>query len=412
MVSLNKLICSGAILYIKMHNFVRTSITVYFFRVNIFIFVSKFELLILLHYMKNIIQHFAIKGEISRISPLKIGHINDSFIVESSIAGGESYFLQKINHHIFKNVAGLQQNIQIVTDHLRKKLAEAGVNDIEKRVLRLIPANDGKLFYQDAEGAYWRVYVNLEKTHSYDVVTPELAYKAGEAFGDFQCMLADVPHDRLIETIPDFHNMEFRLQQFRDAVKGNAAGRLDQTKWLVDEIENRAWEMCLPERLFREGKLPKRINHCDTKVNNMLFDENDEPVCIVDLDTVMPGFVLSDFGDFMRTAANTGAEDDKNLDNVGVNMTIFEAYTRGYLKKATFLTPVELENLAFGAKLLSYMQLVRFFGDYLNGDTYYKIQYDQHNWQRSLAQFRLLKSQEENFDKICQIVNQCLINNS
>ena len=165
--------------------------------------------------------------------------------------------------------------------------------------------------------------------------------------------------------------------------------------------------MCAPERLYREGKLPKRINHCDTKVNNLLFDKKDEPICIVDMDTVMPGFVLSDFGDFMRTAANTGAEDDENLDNIGVNMDVFEAYTRGYLKKATFLTPIELENLAFGAKLLSYMQTARFFADYLNGDTYYKIQSPQHNWQRTLAQFRLLQSQEDNFDKMQQIVMSC-----
>jgi hypothetical protein len=357
--------------------------------------------------MKNIVQQFALKNETGEIRPLKIGHINDSFIVESKYPNGESYFLQKINHHIFKNVEGLQQNIQIVTDHLRTKLTDAGETDIEKKVLRLIPANDGKLFYQDGNGDFWRIYVNIQQTHSYDVITPELAYKAGEAFGNFQCILADIPHNELIETIPNFHNIEFRLEQFRDAVKDDAAGRLAQTQWLVDEIESRAEVMCLPERLFREGKLPKRINHCDTKVNNMLFDSNDEPVCIVDLDTVMPGFVFSDFGDFMRTAANTGAEDDANLDNIGVNMPIFEAYTRGYLKKATFLTPIELENLAFGAKLLSYMQLVRFFGDYLNGDTYYKIQHEHHNWQRSLAQFRLLQSQEAQFDAMQQIITNC-----
>ena len=357
--------------------------------------------------MQNIIQQFALKNETGEIRPLKIGHINDSFIVDSKYPDGESYFLQKINHHIFKNVAGLQQNIQIVTDHLRAKLTEAGEVDIEKKMLRLIPAKDGKLYYQDGDGNYWRVYVNMKNTHSYDVVTSELAYKAGEAFGNFQCMLSDISHSDLIETIPNFHNMEFRLEQFRAAVKADSARRLAQTQWLVDEIESRADEMCLPEHLFREGKLPKRINHCDTKVNNMLFDENDEPVCIVDLDTVMPGFVLSDFGDFMRTAANTGAEDDENLDNIGVNMAIFEAYTRGYLKNATFLTPIERENLAFGAKLLSYMQLVRFLGDYLNGDTYYKIQYENHNWQRSLAQFRLLQSQEVQFEAMQQIVFNC-----
>lgn len=357
--------------------------------------------------MKNITEQFALKNPVGEIRPLKIGHINDSFIVESSVPGSESYFLQKINHNIFKDVDGLQRNIRLVTDHLRAKLISAGIADTSRRVLQLVPTKNGNWFYKDEDGSYWRVYINITGTHSYDAISPELAYKAGETFGNFQSMLADIPHDNLIETIPNFHNMEFRLEQFRDAVKNNAAGRLEHAQWMVDEIENRAWDMCAPERLFREGKLPKRINHCDTKVNNMLFDENDEPICIVDLDTVMPGFVLSDFGDFMRTAANTGAEDDENLDNVGIDIDIFEAYTRGYLKNAAFLTETELENLAFGALLLSYMQTVRFFTDYLNGDTYYKIQHKEHNMQRTKAQFKLLQSQEENFAKMKEIVRNC-----
>ncbi len=354
--------------------------------------------------MENIVNQFDITSSTGNIRPLKIGHINDSFIIESKNMGDPSYFLQKINHNIFKDVEGLQRNIQLVTDHLREKLSERGETLLENKVLQLIPTKEGKLFYRDENGDFWRMYINIENAHSYDVINPELAYKAGEAFGDFQCMLSDIDTSQLIETIPDFHNMEYRLQQFRDAVKDNKAGRLDQVMWMVDEIEKRAVEMCTPQQLFREGKLVKRINHCDTKVNNMLFDENDEVTCIVDLDTVMPGFVLSDFGDFMRTAANTGAEDDANLENIGINLEIFEAYTKGYLKKATFLSDIELEYLAFGAKLLSYMQTVRFFADYLNGDTYYKTAFPEHNWQRTKAQFKLLQSQEENFDKMQEIV--------
>jgi len=355
--------------------------------------------------MLNIIQQFEIANEIGDIRPLKIGFINDSFIAESKTPGGTSYFLQKINHHIFKNVSGLQQNIRIVTDHLLKKQAEAGAIDIDRRVLRLIPTKDGNLFYQDVDGACWRLYVNIEHTHSYETITPELAYKAGEAFGNFQYMLSDISHDQLIETIPNFHNMEFRLEEFREAQRTNAAGRITGTQWMIDAIERRADEMCMPERLFREGKLPKRINHCDTKVNNMLFDENDEPICIVDMDTVMPGFVLSDFGDFMRTAANNGAEDDEYLDRVSFNMEIFKSYTKGYFKEAKkFLTPIETELLPFGAKLLTYMQLVRFLTDYLNGDTYYKISNPLHNLQRSKAQFKLLQSIEANYAEMQRYV--------
>ena len=165
--------------------------------------------------------------------------------------------------------------------------------------------------------------------------------------------------------------------------------------------------MCLPQRLLRVGILPGRINHCDTKINNLLFNEKDEPCCIVDLDTMMVSTVLSDFGDFMRTAANTGAEDDTNLDNINVNLEIYEAYTKGYLEKATFLTQPELDSLALGAKMLTYMQTVRFFTDYLNGDTYYKIQHPEHNWQRTIAQFRLLEQQEKKFDVMQQIVKNC-----
>lgn len=355
--------------------------------------------------MKEIVEKFQLKSEPGEIRPVKIGFINDSFVVESKESEGEWYFLQKINHNIFKDVEGLQKNISIVTDHLREKLAERGHTDLERRVLQLVPTKNGKLYHKDDHGSYWRIYVHIRDTKSYDVITPELAYKAGLAFGDFQSMLSDLPLDEMIETIPNFHNMEFRLQEFWEAVKNDAAGRLSKVQWMVGEIENRADEMCIPERLHREGKLPKRINHCDTKVNNMLFDENDEPICIVDLDTVMPGYVLSDYGDFMRTAANTGAEDDENLENIGVDFDILEAYTKGYLEKTKeFLTPAELGNLALGAKLLSYMQTVRFFTDYLNGDTYYKIKSPDHNWIRTLAQFELLKKQEENYDKIQNIV--------
>jgi len=199
--------------------------------------------------------------------------------------------------------------------------------------------------------------------------------------------------------------MESRLATFRQAVKDNKAGRLSKAQYMVDEIEKRAEEMCKAERMHSEGTLPKRINHCDTKVNNVLFDKNNEVLCVVDLDTVMPGYVLSDFGDFMRTGANTGKEDDADLERISIDMKIFEAYTKGYLEKATsFLLPIEIENLAFGAKLLTYMQTVRFFADYLDGDLYYKIHSPEHNWQRTVAQFKLLQSMEENFEEMCRIV--------
>lgn len=357
--------------------------------------------------MEKILTQFKLKTKITDIKPLKIGHINDSFILKGENPNDESYFLQRINHNIFKDVEGLQNNIRIVTDHLRKKYKEAGETNIEQKVLQLIETNDNKLFHKDDEGNYWRIYINIVNTHSYEAITPELAYEAGKAYGNFHCMIVDIPANQLIDSIPDFHNVEFRVQQLKDAINENPAGRLEKTQWMVDELLKRADEMCLPQRLYREGKLPGRINHCDTKINNLLFNDKDEPCCIVDLDTMMISTVLSDFGDFMRTAANTGAEDDANLDNIDVNLAIYEAYTKGYLKKATFLTDTELEHLALGAKMLTYMQTVRFFADYLNGDTYYKISHPEHNWQRTIAQFRLLEQQEKKFNIMQEIVKNC-----
>jgi Ser/Thr protein kinase RdoA (MazF antagonist) len=356
--------------------------------------------------LKEIVEQFDIQGTVASAKPLGAGHINDSYKVTTESPATPDYVLQRINHYIFKNVDALQDNILRVTHHIRNKLAAVGVEDVENRVLRLAPAKDGKLYHKDMDGNYWRILYFIPDSHSYDEgITPELALLAGRAFGDFQAMLADLPGEPLAETIPNFHNMESRLATFRQAVKDNKAGRLAKAQYMVDEIEKRADEMCKAERLHREGVLPKRINHCDTKVNNVLFDTHNQVLCVVDLDTVMPGYVLSDFGDFMRTGANTGKEDDTDLDRISIDMKIFEAYTKGYLEKAkSFLLPVEIKNLAFGAKLLTYMQTVRFFADYLDGDLYYKIHSPEHNWQRTVAQFKLLQSMEENFEEMCRIV--------
>lgn len=340
-----------------------------------------------------ILKQFAIDEDVVSAVPFGNGHINDTLKVTNS-KGEIKYILQRINHHIFTNVDMLQNNIFTVTSHIRKKLVARGEQDVDRKVLTFIPAKDGKLYHFDGD-SYWRVCLFIPRSKSFEEVTPQLSYEAGKAFGDFQTMLSDLPADALGETIPNFHNMEFRLKQFRDAVEANAAGRLEEVKDLVAEIEKRAKDMCIQEELYREGKLKKRTNHCDTKVNNIMFDEEGKVLCVIDLDTVMPGFVLSDIGDFIRTGANTGAEDDENLDNVEVNLEIFEAYTRGYMETAkAFLTPQEIKLLPYGGRLLTYMQTVRFLTDYINGDTYYKIHSPKHNLIRTKAQFKLLLSLE------------------
>ncbi|MBR6034714.1 MAG: aminoglycoside phosphotransferase family protein [Paludibacteraceae bacterium] len=364
--------------------------------------------------MNEVLRHFAIWNEVQDPQPLRIGFINDSFVVQAKRVGETSYCLQRINHHIFKDVEGLMRNIEIVTSHIREKLLISRAENIERKVLHLIPTKEGKLFYRSPEGEYWRLYVLVEPATSQEKVTPMSAELTGQAFGRFQRQLADLPFNALCESIPNFHNMEFRLQELDEAIKAASAlepseirrRRVEACRDIIEWINRRREMMCLAEVLFREGKLKKHINHCDTKVNNVLFDEKGRPICIVDLDTVMPGFVFSDFGDFMRTAANTGLEDDPNPDNIHVDLEIFEAYARGYLKEATFLTDIEKELLPYGCRLLSYMQTVRFFTDYLNGDTYYKIQSPEHNLVRTRAQLRLVEEQEKVEDKMKAIIKK------
>ena len=335
------------------------------------------------------------------------GLINDTYKVTTVEADTPDYVLQRVNHAIFRDVDMLQANIEAVTRHIRKKLEQQGETDVERKVLHFLPADTGKTYWHDGEN-YWRMMVVIPRAKTYETVNPEYSCFAGSAFGHFQAMLADIP-DALGETIPDFHNMEFRLKQLREAVTADAAGRVGEVRPLLDELEKRADEMCKAERLHREGRLPKRVCHCDTKVNNMMFDEDGTVLCVIDLDTVMPSFVFSDYGDFLRSAANNGLEDDPNLENVNFNMNIFRAFTKGYLESAkSFLLPVEIENLPYAAALFPYMQCVRFLGDYINGDTYYKIRYPEHNLVRAKAQFKLLQSVAEHTPEMKSFIASCL----
>ena len=355
----------------------------------------------------SIVSHFQLKGTTGTVNPLGSGLINDTYKVTTVEADAPDYVLQRVNHAIFRDVDMLQGNIEAVTRHIRKKLEQQGEADIERKVLHFLPTDTGRTYWHDGEN-YWRMMVFIPRAKTYETVNPEYSYYAGSAFGHFQAMLADIP-DTLGETIPDFHNMEFRLKQLREAVAADSAGRVKEVRPLLDELEKRADEMCKAERLHREGRLPKRVCHCDTKVNNMMFDEDGTVLCVIDLDTVMPSFIFSDYGDFLRSAANTGLEDDPNLTNVNFNMDIFRAFTKGYLESArSFLLPIEIENLPYAAALFPYMQCVRFLADYINGDTYYKIRYPEHNLVRAKAQFKLLQSAEEHTPEMKSFIASCI----
>lgn len=355
--------------------------------------------------LKEIVSHFDTKGTISEIKPLGNGLINDTYVIRTEEVDAPDYVMQRINHSIFTDLDCLMDNIEAVTKHLRKKLEEAGENDIDRKVLHFISVPEtGKKYYFDGD-SYWRIMTYIPRSATFETVDAKYSNLAGKAFGKFQAMLADIP-DTLRETIPNFHNMEFRMQQLHDAIKENRSGRADEVKDLIAEVEKRADDMCRAERLYREGKLPKRICHCDTKVNNMLFDEGGDVLCVIDLDTVMPSFVFSDYGDFLRTAANTGLEDDPNLDNIDFDMEIFKAFTSGYLESAkSFLTPAEIENLPYAAALFPYQTAVRFLADYINGDIYFKTQYPEHNKVRTRAQLRLVEQIEKKMPQMQEYIN-------
>ncbi|MCR5014373.1 MAG: aminoglycoside phosphotransferase family protein [Bacteroidales bacterium] len=346
--------------------------------------------------LATIVGHFLDESQITDILPLGNGLINDTYKVMVKGCDRPKYVLQHINDKVFTDVEMLQRNIELVTDHIRKKYEAANMPDIDRRVLHFLRADTGKTFVKEGE-EYWRLMDFISDSVTQEAVTPKSAFDAGRSFGDFESLLADLKAP-IGEIIPNFHNIEFRLKQLDEAVAADHAGRMKdpEVQDYVKKIREKAEEMSLGERLFREGKLPKRICHCDTKVNNMLFDKQGNVLCIIDLDTIMPSFVFSDFGDFLRSAANTGAEDDPDLGHIHFNMEIYKAFKEGYLEGTkSFLLPIERENLTYAARLFPYMQAVRFFADYLNGDTYYKIRYPEHNMVRTRAQWKLYEEATE-----------------
>ena len=354
---------------------------------------------------KSIISHFAISGTVSEIKPLGNGLINDTYKVTTVEADAPDYVLQRINDSIFTDVDLLQNNIEEVTHHIREQLVKEGADDIDRKVLTFVKTDEGKTYIKDGKNQYWRISVFIPNAITMDAVTSETSYHAGKAFGKFEAQVADIT-DRLGETIPDFHNMELRRDQLRQAVKEDRAGRAEGVKDFIADIEKYMDEMCLCQCLFREGKLKKHVCHCDTKVNNMMFDQEGHVLCVIDLDTVMPSLFVSDCGDFLRTAANTIAEDSPEFDKINFRMDIFEAFTRGYIESASsFLSPLEISLLPHAAELFPYMQAVRFLWDYLNGDHYWKCKYPEHNLVRAQNQWHLFLKAKEHEEEMKEVIN-------
>jgi len=361
----------------------------------------------------EIVANFVVAGKLVSVETFHSGHINDTFIITytNGKTGNTSYTLQRINHNVFKNPPSVIENIKKVTEHLQKKLK--GHSAVSRRSLALVPAKDGKLFYRDHNNNYWRLYFFIENTRTYDLLeNEEQGYQVAKAFGEFQKLLSDLPGEELHETIPDFHNTPKRYSHLEKAIEEDCCGRSESAR---EEIEFALKRKDIAEMLpLIEKKLPKRVTHNDTKVNNVLIDDNSgEGICIIDLDTVMPGLSLFDFGDLVRTATSPAAEDERDLTKVTMRMSMFEALADGYLSEAgAFLTPEERGSLVYGSKLITLEIGVRFLTDYLNGDTYFKTRRDGHNLDRCRAQFKLVESIEAQEEEMNRYIENILCKNA
>ncbi len=361
---------------------------------------------------------FMTTGKIREARPLGPGFINDTFIVVTEGEGNARYILQRKNHIVFPDVPGMMKNIELVTEHIRKKVVAAG-GDPLREVLTVITRRPetmteaekedpaGHLYYRDGSGNFWAMCLFIEGSVTYEKAdTPELCYKGGEGIGKFQAQLSDFTTP-LNETIKGFHNIRWRFVQWDEAVRRDAAGRVKDLAEEISWIDSRRDEMLAFWSLVEDGTIPTRVTHNDTKISNILFDGKGDVLCVIDLDTCMSSTSLNDFGDAIRSYTNTGAEDDRNLGNVGMSMEMFEAYTRGYLsQRKGNLTESEISHLAFSARYITYEQVLRFLMDYIDGDVYYKISYPEHNLVRTRAQYRMLQSIEAQYGEMMRTVEK------
>ncbi len=348
---------------------------------------------------------FAFTGGVTDVKTCGNGHINSTYII--TVDGGKRYILQILNTAIFKDPAGVMNNIIAVTDHIRAGLTANG-EDAERGTMRVVLTKNGQNGYTDSEGRFWRAYDFVEHTVCrLTVDSPDTFARVGEAFGDFQRRLSDFDASRLIESIPNFHNTKKRYADFLAAVEQNAAGRVDSVRDEIKFITDRADKCALIVDALADGLLPLRVTHNDTKLSNILLDETtEEAVCIIDLDTVMPGSSLYDFGDSIRTGAASAAEDEPDLDKVHFLPEMFKAYAKGFIKGTDgALTEAELSMLPDGGYIITLEQAIRFLGDYLDGDTYYHIDYPDHNLVRARTQLKLVAETEECMDELREFVN-------
>lgn len=360
--------------------------------------------------LQSVCNAFPLYGDFLSAERYGSGHINDTYKVTYNLAGKPiHYLLQRINHTVFTKPVEVQENIVCVTEHLAAKLPSG---DRTNRTLTLLRTRDGNLPYFHNEQGYWRIYLFVEGASSHDVSeTPAQTYQAARAFAEFQCNLSDLPAPRLHETIPGFHDTEKRYQTFLEALEKDAFNRAATCKEEIAFLEARANLCGRFNRLLAEGKLPERITHNDTKINNVLLNDiTGEGQCVIDLDTVMPGLALNDFGDMCRTGTAAAAEDEQDLSKVACRLDLFEAMAKGYCSKArNFLNDTERAELAFAPRLITQTIGIRFLTDYLNGDTYFKTHRPGHNLDRFRTQMQMVLDMEAKSEEMERIIQNALI---
>lgn len=348
--------------------------------------------------LKIVFSQFDDSTEIVSYKELASGHINDTYLIETS--NKENFVLQRINQGVFKDVPGLINNKVAISKHIQGKLSHLPKSEREHKVLTFVTTKDGAPFYYGKSGGYWNLMVYITESITHETVkNEEIAYEGGKLIGDFLNLTNDFDAKQLTEVIPKFHDMSSRFSQFEDSLKVASQERLVQAKQYIDLVWSLKDEMHILQNLKESGEIKLRVTHNDTKISNILFDANKKGLCVIDTDTVMPGIVHYDFGDAIRTICNSAAEDEKNLDLVNFNIDYYNAYVKGFLKEMNAsLSPVELKYLPLGAKTMIFIMALRFLTDFLNGDIYYKTKYPDHNLDRAKNQFKLIESLVENLD--------------
>ncbi len=359
----------------------------------------------------NVLGKFRFDGDLISCKEFGSGHINKTYIAKYDCGGKvQRYVVQKVNGAVFRNIDALMENVFAVTSYLRKVIEQNG-GDPDRETLHYIKTRDGEKYYKGTDGSFYRAYIFVQNSISYDKAeTPELFGASGVAFGRFQKMLGGFDSEKLFVTIPNFHNTIWRYEnEFLPALKLDVKDRAQSCSDEIEYIKSCRNEMSRIEELVKSGDIPLRVTHNDTKLNNVMFDKDtNECVCVIDLDTVMPGVALFDFADAIRFGASTAAEDEADLSKVSLNLEYFEAYAKGFLGEAgEILNDCEKANLAFASKLITLELGMRFLTDYLSGDVYFKTNYPEHNLIRAKNQLALAKDMESKLDKMNQIVTEC-----